>query len=917
MRTVKVIVLTVVASTGLWVAGCGAIPFFDWGTDTSSDYLGIAVAEFGDTNTIPIQRDVLGTESTAVSLPEDLLESVPEETAMSVRGSDVEVSVDEVDDVISPAAVSSERHAVVMFGIALAETDACASEIRIGPFGLTIVDGEVKVTNESVTLTAEAREVVRAGNFEMCAQTLADFDGVLSLKKFSIEFGRLKTSEESVELCHIPPGNPDNRHTITVGVPAVDAHLAHGDYQGECRDVIEDLDLSSVCANEPDEQRRWRVRNPNDFDVGFNWEVYQSDKSGTLTAPEGDSYFFTDTRGGENTVIMTWRNASGEEQSDISASTGAQCPPDADDDGVTDDSDLCPDTPVDETADADGCSCSQRDTDVDGVDDCDDACPDTTDGTTVDETGCEAVELDEDGDGVSDAGDDCPNTPAGEEANASGCSCSQRDSDADGVNDCTDLCANTALGEEVGSNGCPINELDGDDDGVPDESDSCLNTPAGETVDSDGCSCTQLDEDADGVSNCDDLCPGTPVGVAVDVNGCEVTLADAGEDVTLDEVGCVTLHGSASGGTPPYIYSWSASGWEGSMEQDPTVVPSETTVYTLTVTDWSVPPEVVTDTVTITINAHDDLQFSAVNLGSLSSNPSYPSALNDAGQVVGYYYSDTWEKRAFLYNAGALTDLGTLGGTEAYARDINNLSQVVGQSNDADGNIRAFRWDAGNGMRDLGTLGGDTAIAYGINDDAQIVGQAQTDSATHAFIYANDTMSDLGTTEYFQSGAFEVSDSGMAVGTYLAWGYDQQAFISDNGTFIDLGSPLLSGSRAVAINGEGLVTGFSWGLGEYKSFLYACGTTIDLGAIDGFPKTYAWDMNDSGQIVGYASTSDGTLSHAFLYTGGNLYDLNDLLETEHSWEYLTVAFAINNVGQIAGYGRIDGQYRAFVLTPGS
>lgn len=39
---------------------------------------------------------------------------------------------------------------------------------------------------------------------------------------------------EKVTICHVPPGNPANAHTIVVGAPAVPAHLAHGDSVGAC-----------------------------------------------------------------------------------------------------------------------------------------------------------------------------------------------------------------------------------------------------------------------------------------------------------------------------------------------------------------------------------------------------------------------------------------------------------------------------------------------------------------------------------------------------------------------------------------------------------------------------------------------------------------------------------------------------------
>ena len=44
-----------------------------------------------------------------------------------------------------------------------------------------------------------------------------------------------------VEVCHLPPDNPDNFHTITVGVSALQAHLDHGDLDGSCLANCEEL----------------------------------------------------------------------------------------------------------------------------------------------------------------------------------------------------------------------------------------------------------------------------------------------------------------------------------------------------------------------------------------------------------------------------------------------------------------------------------------------------------------------------------------------------------------------------------------------------------------------------------------------------------------------------------------------------
>jgi hypothetical protein len=58
-----------------------------------------------------------------------------------------------------------------------------------------------------------------------------------------------------VEICHLPPGNPTNWHTISVSENALDAHLAHGDLVGSCLANCETLcDDGDACTQdvEPD-----------------------------------------------------------------------------------------------------------------------------------------------------------------------------------------------------------------------------------------------------------------------------------------------------------------------------------------------------------------------------------------------------------------------------------------------------------------------------------------------------------------------------------------------------------------------------------------------------------------------------------------------------------------------------------------
>ena len=87
----------------------------------------------------------------------------------------------------------------------------------------------------------------------------------------------------------------------------------------------------------------------------------------------------------------------------------------------------------------------------------------------------------------------------------------------------------------------------------------------------------------------------------------------------------------------------------------------------------------------------------------------------------------------------------------------------------------------------------------------------------------------------------------------------------------------------------------------------------DLGTLGG---NYSWGLaiNNGGTVVGRSDIRDGS-QHAFISTnGGRMQDLNSMIQAGSGW-VLGEATAINDLGQIAGYGTVQGQQHAFLLTP--
>jgi len=307
------------------------------------------------------------------------------------------------------------------------------------------------------------------------------------------------------------------------------------------------------------------------------------------------------------------------------------------------------------------------------------------------------------------------------------------------------------------------------------------------------------------------------------------------------------------------------------------------------------------------------LRYEITDLGTLGGSFSEATGINDAGQVVGQVNTTGVDHHAFIWDStNGMMDLGTLGGESdcSLSTAINNVGQVVGYSWKESDYKRAFLWDSTNGMIDLGTLGGSYSYAYGINDSGQVVGFSETISGhTHAFLWdSTSDMTDLGVLSGSYSYAHGINNAGQVVGysggnaflwdSTSGWTTIKQDAVADN--INDSGQVIGRKMRVeenAVIWSEGVMT---YLLSDPENLSSACG------------------INNAGQVVGSAWYVPPSGNGAFLWDSINgAVPLEDLLLSppDSEWEYLRIGKDINNYGQIVGYGRINGEDHAFLMTP--
>jgi len=326
------------------------------------------------------------------------------------------------------------------------------------------------------------------------------------------------------------------------------------------------------------------------------------------------------------------------------------------------------------------------------------------------------------------------------------------------------------------------------------------------------------------------------------------------------------------------------------------------------------------------------------DLGALSAqvNDSATNAINARGWITGF--SQTVELdpvtgspagHAVLWADDQIMDLGTLStGIQSSGNYINNGGAVVGISTidttfdpfatslgPFSSPTHVFTWKNGV-MQDLGTLGGPDSFSFsGCNNQRSdlVTGASYTNltanAATgfptlHAFLWQNGKMTDIPTLGGTFAFAQCANNQGQVVGQSNLTGDSgcdgsldgscfQHAFLWDHGMLTDLGT--FGGDLSVAgwINNAGDVVGGAYTTNDesFHATLWRQGRITDLGTLPGDCASAASAINSKGQIVGQSFNCDTLTSRSVLWDMGSIIDLN-VLSLD--------ALDINDRGEIAG-----------------
>lgn len=304
--------------------------------------------------------------------------------------------------------------------------------------------------------------------------------------------------------------------------------------------------------------------------------------------------------------------------------------------------------------------------------------------------------------------------------------------------------------------------------------------------------------------------------------------------------------------------------------------------------------------------------------GILGPDPTRGVAINEAGEVCGYYTRcELGANLAYVWTPETgLVTLSIPGSDESYAQGTS-VGYVVGHYDNPSDNYTLIGFIM-QGKELIGIrppAGGAGCTAWGVNNVGQVVGETGLPppaGGVEAFLWESGVMTIIDPSPTAGSIALDVNDMGVIAGYFGDTAPSQptsRGFIWDDGDLTVL-PPVPGGltSTAVAINGAGQVVGGGLvpspaGLVSHP-LLWTDGVMTDIGLLPGFDRCSAVDINDHGAVVGSCNKIVNPNDRAaFLWWNGTMWNLGDLVLSDFPLDVINVG-GINNAGQIVLTGTV-------------
>ena len=283
----------------------------------------------------------------------------------------------------------------------------------------------------------------------------------------------------------------------------------------------------------------------------------------------------------------------------------------------------------------------------------------------------------------------------------------------------------------------------------------------------------------------------------------------------------------------------------------------------------------------------------------------YVTGINDSGEIVGYYFDSNGVPHGFSatpdsggnYNANAFTDLNDpFGVYGTYATGVNDAGEVVGYYYGADHELHGFLYEDGvyvSLSNPLADGGGTYATA--INNSGQVVGYSN-DDGFDGFAVATPTTLTLAEGAALSGDALAINAGSLVAIELFGIGATFDDVQVDNSGTIQVDGDVGAGVTLILSDGTGVAGGLL-SIGSLGTLDVEGGDFSHEVLLDGV------DVNNGGIIeIGASSIATLTLDDGTIIEGG-LVTVNEGSTLDVEYGYTGTGASLDNVG-VSGPGAI-------------